>query len=84
MSDRMDSTSKRKKYDTNLTNLYARHGVLTDKKLLETITAEEERELERVRKVLDSHEQGTINFYEKKIKGYQGLLTEIEKIKESI
>jgi|GEM_PF-5422165 len=68
----------------NLAVLYKIHDYLTDRKILKTITTEEERQLQEVRSALESNEQGLTAFYENKIAGYQKILEEIKNIEAEL
>jgi hypothetical protein len=68
----------------DITTLYNTHDELTDKKVLGTITHEEEVQLEKIRDKLESYsnEENFINFYENKIDNYQELLKQIKELKQ--
>lgn len=70
--------------DENLTALYNTHDDLTDKKIIGTITHEEEVQLEKIRDKLESYpnEENFINFYENKIDKYRELLKQIKDLKQ--
>lgn len=66
-------------------SLYKIHDELTDKKILRTITHEEETELEEVRRKLESSvEKGLINFYETQIKKLKELSGQLEELKSEL
>lgn len=60
--------------------LYKTHDKLTDKKLLGTITTEEEKLLEGIRRDIESCDKHLIDFYQSKIDKYQELLEQINLI----
>lgn len=68
------------------TNLYNIHDELTDKKILGTITHEEEAQLEKIRNKLEFYpdEKKFIDLYEDKIDKYQELLEQIKDLKKII
>ena len=64
------------------TSLFDIHDKLTDKKILGTITHEEEAELEKVRLKLESEvERNLINFYGTQIEKLKELLSQLEEFK---
>ena len=66
-------------------SLYKIHDKLTDKKILGTITCEEEAELEEVRRKLESSvEKGFINFYETQIEKLNELCYQLEELKKEL
>ncbi len=66
----------------NMESLYKIHDKLTDKKILGTITNEEEAELEKVRLKLESDiEKGFMHFYETQIEKLKELLIQLEEFK---
>lgn len=70
--------------EENIVSLYKIHDKLTDKKLLRTITVEEEKLLEKIRNEIESHngDRDLTNLYEDRINKYKELLTEIERIEK--
>jgi len=66
--------------------LYNAHDELTDKKLLGTITIEEERLLEDIRNDIESHNgyKHLVDFYQRKIDIYKELLEQIKDLKKII
>lgn len=68
----------------DMTKLHDIHGKLTDKKILGTITPEEEKELEDVREKLESHNKGLIYFYKDKIDAYRRIYGKIQSIRKEM
>lgn len=66
--------------------LYKIHDKLTDKKLLGTITVEEEKLLEEIRNDIEfrNGDKHITDLYQRKIDGYKELLKQIKDLKETI
>lgn len=69
--------------DIDITSLYKFHDDLTDKKLLGTITINEEKKLEEIRDRIEFYNENEfIEIYDDKINKYQELLKEIKELKQ--
>lgn len=68
------------KYIGNIKTLHNLHDELTDKKILGTITLEEEIKLEHIRNELESQDISRIDFYKTKIDKYQEILNKINEL----
>ena len=68
----------------DIDDLYDIHDKLTDKKILRTITPEEEKKLEELRKKLESQNKDFIDLYQYHIDVYQGILNKIRLIKRDM
>lgn len=69
--------------DVDITSSYKFHNDLTDKKLLGTITIDEEKKLEEIRDRIEFYNENKfIEIYDDKINNYQELLKEIKELKQ--